>query len=150
MFEYGVTQYIQQDVKAIGSKLGKYYLCTYLFERAKVKLYMYKRFVDDIFGIWGGTLEELYEFHRLANSIHNNIKVDLRTSTVSIKMLDTRLYVVSYSLYKHVKKVALLPYFYFILFFSKMCSGYILCVENYIPNKKMCKYSYITCLNQNL
>ncbi len=100
MFEYGGTQYIQKDGTAIGSKLGKNDACTYLgewesqlLEKAKVKPYIYKRFVDDICGIWVGTLEDLHEFHSLANNIHSNIKVDLRTSTVSIEMLDTNLYV---------------------------------------------------------
>ncbi len=100
VFEYGGIQYIHKDGTAIGSKLGKNDACTYLGERewqllekAMVKPYMYKRFVDDIYGIRVGTLEKLHEFHSLANNIHSNIKVDLRTSTVSIEMLDTKHYV---------------------------------------------------------
>ncbi len=40
-----------------------------------------------------GTSEDLHEFHSLANNIHTNIKVDLRTSTVNIEMLDTKRFV---------------------------------------------------------
>ncbi len=69
VFDYGGTQYIHKDGTAIRSKLGINYACTYLGERecqllekAKVKPYIYKRFVDDICDIWVGTLEELHEF----------------------------------------------------------------------------------------
>ena len=37
-----------------------------------------KRFIDDGFGIWTGSEEELKEFAVFANLIHGNIKVELR------------------------------------------------------------------------
>ena len=91
------NHYIQKDGTAIGSRLGKSYACTYmgrweteLLSRAKIKPLIFYRFVDDIFGIFGGTVEQLNEFHQMANSIHPNIEVDLRHSTREIDFLDVR------------------------------------------------------------
>ncbi len=51
------------------------YACRYMgirgkgvSEKAKVKPRVYVRYIDDVFGIWIGTMEELYEYHRLANN----------------------------------------------------------------------------------
>lgn len=49
----------------------------------------YKRFIDDGFGVWTGSVEDLQSFARHANSIHPNIKVDLRYNAHSIEFLDT-------------------------------------------------------------
>ena len=49
----------------------------------------YKRFIDDVFGIWIGTAPELEAFTIHANSIHENIQVDLRYSPHTIVFLDT-------------------------------------------------------------
>ena len=46
------------------------------------------RYIDDIFGIWDGTEEELKLFHKAANSVHSNIEVDLRFSEAKIDFLD--------------------------------------------------------------
>jgi hypothetical protein len=46
------------------------------------------RYIDDIFGIWTGTEEELKQFHQTANKIHPNIQVDLRLSNSKIDFLD--------------------------------------------------------------
>ena len=63
---------------------------TELLSRAKIKPLIFYRFVDDIFGIFVGTVDQLKEFHQMANSIHHNIKVDLRHSTKEIDFLDVR------------------------------------------------------------
>ena len=49
----------------------------------------YKWFIDDGFGIWIGTAPELEAYSIHANSIHENIQVDLRYSPHSIVFLDT-------------------------------------------------------------
>ena len=49
---------------------------------------MYVRYVDDIFGLWSGTEQELKQFHTIANNINENIKVDLRTSDSELEFLD--------------------------------------------------------------
>ena len=80
---------------AIGSRLGRNYACTYmgkweeeLLTKVQIKPTMYVRYVDDIFGLWSGTEDELKEFHKTANSIDENIKVDLRVSNKEIEFLD--------------------------------------------------------------
>ena len=40
----------------------------------------YKRFIEDGFGLWVGSKEELLQFAGRANSIHDNIKIELRYS----------------------------------------------------------------------
>ena len=59
-----------------------------LLESSELKPLLYLRFVDDIFGVWLHGEEELRKFHNQANSIHANIKVDLRLSQEQIEFLD--------------------------------------------------------------
>ena len=89
--------YVQINGTAIGSKLGRNYACTYmgswedeLLKGCKEKPLVYFRFVDDIFGIWRGSLKCLEEFHERANSIHRDIKVDLRYSETELEFLDVK------------------------------------------------------------
>ena len=51
-----------------------------LFEKSEKLPVFYVRYIDDIFGIWTGTEEELKQFHKTANEIHPNIQLDLRQS----------------------------------------------------------------------
>ena len=51
---------------------------------------MYLRYIDDIFGIWLHGEEKLREFHALANSLHDQIKLDLRLSQSMVEFLDVR------------------------------------------------------------
>ena len=95
IFSFNGKDYLQQTGTAIGSRLGRNYACTYmgkweqeLLLKAPVKPRMYVRYVDDIFGLWSGTEDELREFHTVANNIDNNIKVDLRLSDKEIEFLD--------------------------------------------------------------
>ena len=94
-FSLGDSYYIQTDGVVIGSRLGKNFACSYmrkwdeqLMAASKTPVF-YKRFIDDGFGVWIGSLEELEAFAQHANSIHQNIKVDLQYSTESIEFLDT-------------------------------------------------------------
>jgi hypothetical protein len=52
-----------------------------LLENSKKKTMTYFRFVDDVYGLWSDGLDSLKDFHRVANSIHPRIQVDLRYST---------------------------------------------------------------------
>ena len=94
-FTFNKTNYQQIDGTAIGSKLGRNYACTYmgdweeeLLKRSKKTPKLYLRYVDDIFGIWDDNEESLEEFFELANAIHENIKLEMTTSTTKINFLD--------------------------------------------------------------
>ena len=83
-FGLGDRNYVQTDGIAIGSKLGRNFACAYMRKwdedllRFHVKPHFYKRYIDDGFGIWTGGLDSLMEFADHANTIHPNIKVELR------------------------------------------------------------------------
>ena len=77
---------MQIDGTAIGSKLGRNYACAFLgFWERKVKEEIrrrgmrfprkWDRFIDDIFGIWKGTVQSFLEFVQLCNSIEPRIKL---------------------------------------------------------------------------
>ena len=89
--------YVQKEGTAIGSKLGRNYACTYLGEwehelltKSKFQPKAYLRYIDDIFGIWEYSLDELERFSKLANSIHPNIQLTLRSSKEAIEFLDVK------------------------------------------------------------
>ena len=94
-FSLGNKHYTQTDGIAIGSKLGRNFACTYMRKwderllQFRYKPTFYKRFIDDGIGIWTHGLDSLIEFEKYANSIHNNIKVELRWSRSRIEFLDT-------------------------------------------------------------
>ena len=94
-FQFHDQHYVQTEGTAIGSKLGRNYACTYMGEweqelmtRTPHKPYMFKRYVDDIFGVWTEGEHKLLEFQKLANSIHNNIKVTMTASQNQVPFLD--------------------------------------------------------------
>ena len=95
IFKFRNTDYIQVDGTAIGSRLGRNYACTYLscweeelLDKCNKKPWAYLRYVDDIWGVWVGTEEELKDFHKMSNSIHPRIKVTMECSETNIAFLD--------------------------------------------------------------
>jgi len=94
-FNLGSKKFLQVDGVAIGSKLGKNYACCYMREwdekamEQKRKPLFYKRFIDDMFGVWTYGLQHLKEFVKILNEIHPNIKVELRWDFEKIEFLDT-------------------------------------------------------------
>ena len=54
---------------------------------------LYKRFLDDIFMLWTGTLQELDNFIKHINAIHPTIKFTHQYSKTEIDFLDTTIYV---------------------------------------------------------
>ena len=77
-FEFEGSSYIQKEGTAIGSKLGKNYACAYMGEweeevKRKAVEQMgkgqrwWKRFVDDIIGVWKGSKEEFLRFIEICN-----------------------------------------------------------------------------------
>jgi hypothetical protein len=49
---------------------------------------MYFRYIDDIFGIWEGTIENLVKFVNLVNAVDENIQVTLCSSFTDVQFLD--------------------------------------------------------------
>ena len=94
-FGLGERNYRQTDGIAIGSRLGRNFACAYmrkwdekLLEYQRKPLF-YKRYIDDGFGIWDGDLKSLMDFKDYANSIHTNIKIQMRWSKDQVEFLDT-------------------------------------------------------------
>ena len=56
------------------------------------KLIVYKRFVDDVFGIFSGTAVEFDSFKCEVNSLHPTINFTFQSSNVSVDFLDTTIY----------------------------------------------------------
>lgn len=100
-FSFNNKHFVQIEGTAIGSRLGMNYASTYLgkwetelLETCEIRPLSYFRYVDDIWGLWTGTEQQLQEFHEKANSIHSNIKVDLRYGTENIEFLDVKVSIV--------------------------------------------------------
>ena len=93
-FKFGDHNYKQTEGIAIGSRLGRKFACSYMrkWDEELIKYdrpMFYKRYIDDGFGIWTGSLQSLQEFARYANNIHSSIQIELRYSQEKIEFLDT-------------------------------------------------------------
>jgi hypothetical protein len=95
-FNLGDRHFVQTDGVAIGSRLGCNFACSYMrkWDEELLKFHttphLYKRYIDDGFGIWLHGVDSLKAFLEHANSIHSNIKVELRWSMEEVDFLDTR------------------------------------------------------------
>lgn len=58
----------------------------------RIRPHLYFRFLDDIFFIWPGSLEELKEFENFLNSIIPDIKITLTAHETEINFLDTTVF----------------------------------------------------------
>ena len=56
------------------------------------KIFIWKRFIDDIFIIWTGTKNELEQFIHKANAMHKTIKFTFEVDETSLTFLDTTVY----------------------------------------------------------
>ena len=100
-FQFEGENYIQREGTAIGSKLGKNYACTYMGEWEKEvsqkavekigkKPKWWKRFVDDVIGIWKGTKEEFLKFIEVCNENEERIKVTYEICEKEAVFLDVK------------------------------------------------------------
>merc|ERR1712002_777932 len=100
-FEFQGGNYIQKEGTAIGSKLGKNYACTYMGEWEKEvqkkaveeigkSPRFWKRFVDDIIGVWKGSKEEFLRFIEICNGNEERIKVTYEICEKEAVFLDTK------------------------------------------------------------
>ena len=110
-FNLGDKHYLQKGGVAIGSRLGRNFACAFMRKwdekllKFKSKPFFYKRYIDDGFGIWTEGLDSLLEFADYANTIHSDIKLELRWSKEEIVFLDTVVKMTAGQLYTdlHIK-----------------------------------------------
>lgn len=93
-FQYDDRIFRQTDGIAMGTNvaptLANLYLLTLLDPTIEQNnnVLMYKRYLDDLFIIWRGTLQQLDEFTTLLNQLVPGIKLEPKKSTSSIEFLD--------------------------------------------------------------
>jgi hypothetical protein len=89
---YGITMGAPSSVKLANITLHKHLiniLNNYAGQQPNIQL----RLIDDIFGIWEHTEEELLQWVAFLNSSHNSIKFTLEYSKTEIAFLDTMVYI---------------------------------------------------------
>ena len=101
-FTFQDTLYRQKFGSAMGSRMCPAYATLFLgkLEEEKImiepyssKILLYCRFLDDIFLLWKGNLEELNEFNTHINQIHDTIKFTIQHSEDMLDFLDTTIYI---------------------------------------------------------
>ena len=75
--------------------MGKNFACSYMrkwdeeLENFVKQPLFYKRFIDDGFGLWTEGESSLLTFAQDVNSIHKNIEIEFKYSSLQIEFLDT-------------------------------------------------------------
>ena len=99
-FIFNGSNFLQTSGVAMGTKCAVIYANLFMsnFEESHIyqlingKCPFYKRFIDDIFLLWTGTLDELLKFLEELNKLHPTIKFDAKYSKTTVEFLDTRIY----------------------------------------------------------
>ena len=98
-FEFNDKIYLQICGCPMGKKIGPSAANIYLIEfdeklmfNFKVKPLLFFRYLDDIFFIWEGSVEELMEFEKFANSLIPGISLKFEFSNTTVNFLDTTIY----------------------------------------------------------
>lgn len=98
-FEFNGEYFLQTKGIAMGKSFAPSLADLYLTEfdyicsnGYMVKPQLFHRFLDDIFFIWSGTVQQLMEYQDFINSIIPDIKVSLSWSSDNIDFLDTTVY----------------------------------------------------------
>lgn len=98
-FEFNSETYLQivgcPQGKIIGPSAANIYMID--FDKAamldfKIKPSVFFRFLDDVFLLWNGTLEELKEYETFLNNLIPGIEIKLEASLVSVNFLDITIY----------------------------------------------------------
>ena len=100
-FTFEGEDFVQREGTAIGSKMGKNYACAFMGmweeeveEKARKEMgkgpRWWKRFVDDVFGIWKGTKEEFERFVGVCNGHEERIKVTYEVCEKEAVFLDVK------------------------------------------------------------
>ena len=98
-FEFNNEVYLQTCGCPMGKIIGPAAANIYLidFDEAalndfKIKPEVFFRYLDDIFLLWNGTLEELKEYETFLNSLIPGIKITLEANLHAINFLDINIY----------------------------------------------------------
>src|ERR1051325_1102470 len=89
---YGITMGAPSSVKLANISLYKH-LNKILRNYPKMMPFLQLRLIDDIFGIWSGTEEELLDWVKFYSNAHVSIKFTLDFSRIEIPFLDTLVYI---------------------------------------------------------
>ena len=101
-FNFEDRLYHQLFGTAMGTKMAPPYATLFLGKLEEEKILVkpfnefileYVRFLDDIFILWTGNLEQLLDFQTHINAIHPTIKFTVEYSTEEINFLDTTIYI---------------------------------------------------------
>ena len=99
-FDFLNKHYLQIQGTAMGTKMAPPYANIFMAHIEKqitqpfnTHILLWKRFIDDIFFIWQGTLQSLKQFFLHANAHHKTIKFTFEHSNSSINFLDTIIYI---------------------------------------------------------
>ena len=99
-FDFLDKHYLQIQGTAMGTKMAPPYANIFManLERgltniAPQHISIWKRFIDDIFFIWTGSMDSLVEFQHTANTLHPSIKFTFESSISEVNFLDTTVYI---------------------------------------------------------
>ena len=109
-FVFNCKNYLQIKGCAMGRICGPAYVDIFMdqFERKCIYPFLeglslsYLRFIDDIFFIWTGSIEQLIAFLNDLNTKHNSIKFEYKISRSSIPSLDKEVYMKTNKLYTKI------------------------------------------------
>ena len=95
-FSFGDEHYSQCKGVAMGTKMGPSYACLFMghLEERIMQEYqgrapdLYKRFIDDCFGVSTSSEQELVDFINFASNFHPSIKFTYEVSSSSLPFLD--------------------------------------------------------------
>ena len=98
-FEFNEEYFLQIKGTAMGKRFAPSYANIFMADweegvlaKCPKRPSVYLRYLDDIFGIWDGTLEEFQEFINVLNSHDPSIKVKYEVDWLKIDFLDTTVY----------------------------------------------------------
>lgn len=99
-FKFGNKQYLQIHGTAMGKKYAPALANLYLksFDNSAQQDFhihpeWYFRFLDDVFFIWGGGVDNLVKFQKFLNNLIPDIEITLEYSEIQMPFLDTMLYI---------------------------------------------------------
>ena len=102
-FIFNGKNFLQTNGASMGTKCAPDYANLFMadfeerfiYPRINGKCPLYLRYIDDIFLLWQGSLQQLKDFIKEINNIHPTIKFEVKFSTKKINFLDTTVTITS-------------------------------------------------------